>query len=131
MATPQYVDGASGMQIGALNAESGIKLESFTQRWNNERVLSFDETGTPDGFCTDWDQRTSVSVGGEVSGALTTLVPDWVSIATVANFDNDEFGIDLSASGVGLFVDDVEITQTRGQFKTVSINYTGFPDISE
>lgn len=146
--TPQYVDGATGMQVGinaaggATDVENDLKVSEVRQRGENPKAYSQDNLGTRDGFATNFDPSFSYTVSGEIK-SVTTGTPDldeaigtssggatgshfW-NACTIANAIGNLGGI---AAG-GIYLDSFEIVQTRapGWF-SFTAEYSSNPDIT-
>lgn len=115
------------MQVGVENAETGIKVAEVRQRWENPKAYSMDENGTHDGFATNFNAATTMTVSGEVSGSLATVAPSFNTDVALAN---------ITATLAGLtagdwFLDDCEVVQGRAPtFKGFTGNYSSHPDIT-
>lgn len=125
--TPQYVDGASGMQKGIASAETGIKVSSVRQRFENPKMYSMDETGTHDGFATNFNSVSTLTVEGEVSGSLATVAPSFNTDVAIANQIAALAGITIG----DVYLDDCEVTEIREGFKSFTGNYSSHPEITD
>ena len=132
MATPTKIDGAANVQLGLTGAETGIKVSTTSQDWANPKALTFDHLGTTDGFITDYDKSTSMTITGETAGSdFSTLAPNFYNRVVPANFLSNAFDLDLSGATAGLVLDTVNISMSRAPgMRTITFTYQGWEDVT-
>lgn len=119
MATPSYVS-AGSVTRGVTEAESGISIGSFRERFENPKEYILDRFGGRTGFATDFDASSTVTIDGEVNTALDAVLG--VAFATAETVANATDGYGITTGDY--LLDDIEITQDRGSFVSASINLT-------
>lgn len=126
MSTPAYID-ASNFVKGVTAAEAGINIESFTQRWSNEKIFIEDKAGAYTGFVHDFNPSSTCTIAGEVNVAN---VEDSMGVAfgvaeTVANAVD---GFDTAAGD--WFLNTPEYTANRGSLQQFSAELERYPEIT-
>lgn len=126
MPTPTYVSSTNFLK-GVSAAETAINISDFRQGWNDEKLLVENKAGSPTGFVHNFLVSSTCTITGEVNTALLSGV---LGVAqgvaeTIAN-STDGYGV----SAGGWYMDDIEISQSRGALATATINFTRYPDIT-
>lgn len=126
MPTPTYVS-ASNFLKGVASAETAINISDFRQGWTDEKLLVENKAGSPTGFVHNFLVSSTCTITGETntSGLDAVLGVAFGVAETIAN--------SVSGYGVttgGFYMDDIEISQSRGALATATINFTKYPDIT-
>ena len=144
MPSPTYVGaGASGMQKGVANAETGIKIDSFDTSVSDEKALAYDEYGGVCGFAHKFNPSITISVSGEMSSTTTGLpVSVYGTAITFANAANAKItdGSDggdapgdayagMDAAG-GFYLEDISFSESRDGFRTLSLTAIAYPGLA-
>lgn len=124
MAT-QYVGSTDSAVRGVGSDETGISIDTFSQRFENEKDYLLAKNGQRKGFAFDFDPMSTCTITGEVTGITGIPAAEFGTALTVANALSD-FGV---TAGVWL-IDDVEISQGRSSWKTITVNATRLPLIT-
>lgn len=133
MATPNYIDGASGTKKGVGAAESGMKIESVVTTVENPRIYTQDEDGCNDGFVEDYNPSVTIAITGEIVstagpvaaqfGTAITLANEGDAVTTASTF----FGV---ANTGGFYLSGTPtVTSNRGELKTISLEFMSHPEI--
>jgi hypothetical protein len=126
MPTPTYVS-ASNFLKGVAAAETAINISDFRQGWTDEKLLVENKGGSPTGFVHNFLVSSTCTITGEVNTAgLDAVLGVAFGVAeTVANATSG-YGVTTG----GFYMDDIEISQSRGALATATINFTKYPDIT-
>ena len=143
MPSATYIDGASGMQKGIANSETGIKIDSLEHSIDDPKSYSFDENGSADGFCHNYNPSITITISGEVSDENAGLcLSQYGTAITFANKNNakltDLIGGDAVAdnafAGVsdagGFYAESISFSESRDGFRTLSITAISHPEIA-
>jgi hypothetical protein len=136
MPTPSYVDGATGMQKGVANAESGIKIESIEWSINDPKEYSFDEFGGHDGFCHNFNPSIEITVTGEISNENEGVpIAEFGTAITFANetncalTDSDTTFANIPNTG-GFYPEEISFSESRDGFRSMTIRTISHPSIT-
>ena len=116
MATPSYIQGGSSFR-GVTNAESGINISSFRQSFQNEKEWLPDRFGGRTGFAHDFDPHSTMTIEGEISTALGSVMS--AAFGTAITVANETDGYDTTTGDT--FLEDIEESQDRGGWATASL----------
>ncbi len=144
MPSPTYVGtGASGMQKGVANAETGIKIDSFDTSISDEKALAYDEHGGVCGFAHKFNPSILISCSGELSSTTSGLpVSVYGTAITFANVANAKLtdGSDANSdagdayAGIdgtgGFYLEDISFSESRDGFRTLSLTAIAYPGLS-
>jgi len=132
MPSPSYVDGATGLQKGIDQDETGIKIESIEWSISDEKQYSFDKYGGHDGFCHGYNPSVSISVSGEISGSTGVAAAAYGTAVTFANEEGAIVGSTFAgvANTGGFYPEDISFSESRDGFRTMSITAISHPDIT-
>jgi hypothetical protein len=126
MPTPTYVS-ASNFIKGVAAAETGINISDFRQGWSDEKIYIENKGGSPTGFVHNFLVASTCTITGEVNTSALSGVLG-VAQGTAETIANSTDGYGVSAGG--WYMDDIEISQSRGALATSTINFTRHPDIT-
>lgn len=126
MPTPTYVSAANFLK-GVASAETGINISDFRQGWNDEKILVENKAGSPTGFVHNFLVSSTCTITGETNTSALSGVLG-VAQGTAETIANSTDGYGVSAGG--WYMDDIEISQSRGALATATINFTRHPDIA-
>lgn len=136
MPAPTYVDGATGMQKGVENAETGIKVESVDWTINDPMEYSFDRYGGHDGFAHGFNPSIEIEVSGEVSDENSGVpVAQFGTAITFANetncalTDSDATFANIANTG-GFYPTAISFSESRDGFRSMSITTISHPAIT-
>jgi len=126
MPTPAYKS-AANMLKGVSAVESAINISDYRQGWTDEKLLVEDKAGSPTGFVHNFLVASTCTLTGEtntsaLSGAFGAVFGTAQTVANVIS------GYGVTAGG--WYMDDIEITQSRGALATATANFTRHPDIA-
>ena len=143
MTSATYIDGASGMQKGVDNAETGIKIDSLEHSMADPKTYSFNEDGSADGFCHNYNPSITITISGEVSDENAGLcLSQYGTAITFANRNNakltDLIGGDTTSDNAfagisdagGFYADSISFSESRDGFRTLSITAIRHPEIT-
>jgi hypothetical protein len=126
MPTPTFVS-ASNFVKGVFAAETAINISDFRQGWTNEKIFIEDKGGSPTGFVYNFLNATTCTITGEVNtSALNAILG--VAFGTAEVIANSVSGYGITTGG--FYMDDIEISQSRGALATATVNFTKHPDIT-
>lgn len=130
MPTPTYVS-AANFTKGVTAAETGINISDFRQSWSDEKMMVEDKAGSPTGFVHNFLVASNCTITGETnvasgSGGFASVLG--VAFGTAETVSNATDGYGVSAGG--WYMDDIEISQSRGSLATATVNLTRHPDIT-
>ena len=126
MPTPTFVS-ASNFVKGVVAAETAINISDFRQGWTNEKIFIEDKGGSPTGFVYNFLNATTCTITGEVNtSALNAILG--VAFGTAEVIANSVSGYGITTGG--FYMDDIEISQSRGALATATVNFTKHPDIT-
>jgi hypothetical protein len=125
MPTPVYKNAADFIK-GIVSAEDAINISDFRQGWTNEKIFIEDKAGSPTGFVYDFLKVSTCTISGEIKTALTGVLG--VVFGTAETIANSVSGYGVAAGG--WYMDDIEISQSRGALATATVNFTKHPDIT-
>lgn len=126
MPTPTYVS-ASNFLKGVASAETAINISDFRQGWNDEKILVENKAGSPTGFVHNFLVSSTCTITGEINTSALSGVLG-VAFGTAETIANSTDGYGVSAGG--WYMDDIEISQSRGALATATINFSRYPDIT-
>ena len=126
MPTPSYVS-ATNFRKGVASAEDAINISDYRQGWTNEKILIEDKAGSPTGFVHNFLTATTCTITGEVNSTALTGVLG-VAFGTAEVIANSVSGYGITTGG--FYMDDIEISQSRGALATATVNFTKHPDIA-
>jgi hypothetical protein len=126
MPTPTFVS-ATNFVKGVVAAETAINISDFRQGWTNEKIFIEDKGGSPTGFVYNFLTATTCTITGEVNtSALSGILG--VAFGTAETIANSVSGYGITTGG--FYMDDIEISQSRGALATATVNFTKHPDIT-
>jgi hypothetical protein len=126
MPTPTYVSAANFLK-GVAAAETAINISDFRQGWSDEKILVENKGGSPTGFVHNFLVASTCTITGEVNtSALSSVLG--VAFGTAETIANSTDGYGVTAGG--WYMDDIEVSQSRGSLATATINFTRHPDIT-
>jgi hypothetical protein len=126
MPTPTYKNAANFVK-GIVSSEDAINISDFRQGWTNEKIFIEDKSGSPTGFVYNFLTATTCTITGEVNtSALTGILG--VAFGTAEVIANSVSGYGITTGG--FYMDDIEISQSRGALATATVNFTKHPDIT-
>jgi hypothetical protein len=133
MPTPEYKN-VSNFIKGIRVVEDAINISDFRQSFTDEKIFIEDKSGSPKGFVHNFLVSSNCTITGEIS---TATIPAALGVAfgtaeTVANAIAG-FHVGATAGGYvagGWYLDDIEISQSRGALATATANFTRHPDIT-
>jgi len=126
MPTPTFVS-ATNFVKGVVSAETAINISDFRQGWTNEKIFIEDKGGSPTGFVHNFLTATTCTITGEVNtSALSAILG--VAFGTAEVIANSVSGYGITTGG--FYMDDIEISQSRGALATATVNFTKHPDIT-
>ena len=126
MPTPTFVS-ASNFIKGVSAAETAINISDFRQGWTNEKIFIEDKGGSPTGFVYNFLTASTCTITGEISTSSLSAVLG-VAFGTAEVIANSVSGYDITTGG--FYMDDIEISQSRGALATATVNFTKHPDIT-
>lgn len=137
MPTPEYKN-ASNFKKGIVDAETSINISDFRQSFTDEKILIENKAGSPTGFVHNFLVSSNCTITGEVNTATFAAVLGGASnllFGTAETIANAIVGFHVGSAGGGYapggwYVDDIEITQSRGSLATATANFTRHPDIA-
>jgi hypothetical protein len=125
MPTPTFVSGTNFVK-GVVAAETGINISDFREGWTDEKIYIENKGGSPTGFVHNFLIAATCTITGEINAALSATLGAAFGVAeTVANTTSG-YGVTTG----GYYMDDLEISQSRGSLATATINFTKHPDIT-
>lgn len=121
-----YNGALTGLQRGTELAETGIGVTSFTVRYF-PRVNEYHENnlGERDGRVVSTVTSREVTIEGEVTGATGVMAYTFLAAVTPAN-DIADFG---SPTG-GLYMNEATVTQSKADWRKVSIKLESDPGLT-
>lgn len=121
-----YNGSLAGLQRGTELAEVGIGVTSFTVRYF-PRVNEYHENnlGERDGRVVSTVGSREVTIEGEVTGATGVMAYTFLAAQTPAN-DVTDFG---SPTG-GLYMNEATVTQSRANWRSVSVRLESDPGLT-
>lgn len=130
-----YVDAASGMQRGVAEAETGIKIDTFTTSADNPREYSMNEDGQYDGFAHFINPSLTFNVTGEIAGSTGLAAIKFGTAITLANIDSAKLADTAStfwgiADTGDVLLETAEISEGRQAWKTLTATMTRHPLIT-
>ena len=136
MPAPTYVDGATGMQKGVENAETGIKVESIEWSINDPKEYSFDRYGGHDGFAHGFNPSVEITVSGEVSDENSGVpIAQFGTAITFSNetncalTDSDATFANVANTG-GFYPEEITFSESRDGFRSMTIRTISHPEIT-
>lgn len=126
MPTPTFVS-ASNFIKGVSAAETAINISDFRQGWTNEKIFIEDKGGSPTGFVYNFLTASTCTITGEISTSSLSAVLG-VAFGTAEVIANSVSGYGITTGG--FYMDDIEISQSRGALATATVNFTKHPDIT-
>jgi hypothetical protein len=126
MPTPTFVS-ATNFIKGVSAAETAINISDFRQGWTNEKIFIEDKGGSPTGFVYNFLTATTCTITGEVNTSALSGVLG-VAFGTAEVIANSVSGYGITTGG--FYMDDIEISQSRGALATATVNFTKHPDIT-
>ena len=137
MPTPEYKN-ATDFKKGIASAETSINISDFRQSFTDEKIFIEDKAGSPSGYVHNFLVSSNCTITGEVNTATFAAVLGGAAnllfgtAETIANAITG-FHVGSAAGGYapgGWYVDDIEITQSRGSLATATANFTRHPGIA-
>jgi hypothetical protein len=131
MPTPTYV-AVSNFVKGVVAAETGINISDYRQGFTDEKMFIEDKSGSPTGFVHNFLVASTCTITGEVNTATNVVLGAKFGITEVianAITGYDKPGTSSPIVVGSFFLDDIEITQSRGSLATATANFTRHPDI--
>lgn len=126
MPTPTFVS-ATNFIKGVSAAETAINISDFRQGWTNEKIYIENKGGSPTGFVYNFLTASTCTITGEVnSSALSGVLG--VAFGTAETIANSTDGYGITTGG--WYMDDIEVSQSRGALATATVNFTRHPDIT-
>ena len=136
MPSPTYVQGATGMQKGVKNAESGIAIESIDWTINDEYAYSQDRYGGNNGFAHGFNPSVEIEISGEISnedsGVPVAQFGTAITFANEANCtltDGDATFANVANTG-GFYPTAISFSESRDGFRSMSITTISHPSIT-
>ena len=126
MPTPTFVS-ATNFIKGVSAAETAINISDFRQGWTNEKIFIEDKGGSPTGFVYNFLTASTCTITGEISTSSLSAVLG-VAFGTAEVIANSVSGYGITTGG--FYMDDIEISQSRGALATATVNFTKHPDIT-
>jgi len=126
MPTPTFVS-ATNMIKGVAAAETAINISDFRQGWTNEKIFIEDKGGSPTGFVYNFLAASTCTITGEINTSALSAVLG-VAFGTAETVANSVSGYGVTTGG--FYMDDIEISQSRGALATATVNFTKHPDIT-
>jgi hypothetical protein len=133
MPTPTYKN-AANFRKGITADETAINISDFRQSFTDEKIFIEDKAGSPKGFVHNFLVSSNCTITGEISSAT---IPETLGVAFgVAEVITNSvigFHAGIGAGGYlagGWYLDDIEISQSRGALATATANFTRHPDIT-
>ena len=126
MPTPTFVSGTNFIK-GVSAAETAINISDFRQGWTNEKIFIEDKGGSPTGFVYNFLTASTCTITGEISTSSLSAVLG-VAFGTAEVIANSVSGYGITTGG--FYMDDIEISQSRGALATATVNFTKHPDIT-
>lgn len=126
MPTPTFVS-ATNFIKGVSAAETAINISDFRQGWTNEKIFIEDKGGSPTGFVYNFLTASTCTITGEISTSALSAVLG-VAFGTAEVIANSVSGYGITTGG--FYMDDIEISQSRGALATATVNFTKHPDIT-
>jgi hypothetical protein len=115
----------SGSATFGCTAETGILITSFSATSDADKVEIRDNDGDV-ALKAYYNQKTTFSVGGVITGTTGIAAASVASILTVANLDSLVGGV----SGGGNYVESVAISKKPDGFKEITVSGVRNPNIS-
>jgi hypothetical protein len=125
MPTPAYKN-ATDFLKGVSALETAINISDYRQGWTNEKIFIENKGGSPNGFVYDFLVASTCTITGEISTALSAVLG--VAFGTAEIIANSITGYGVTTGG--FYMDDIEISQSRGALATATVNFTKHPDIT-
>ena len=136
MPSPTYVQGATGMQKGVKNAETGSAVESIDWTINDPVEYSQDRVGGNSGFCHGFNPSVELEISGEISNEESGIcLAQYGTAITFANetncllTDTDSTFANVANTG-GFYPTAISFSESRDGFRTMSITTISHPDIT-
>jgi hypothetical protein len=126
MPTPTFVS-ATNFIKGVSAAETAINISDFRQGWTNEKIFIEDKGGSPTGFVYNFLTASTCTITGEINTSALSAVLG-VAFGTAETIANSVSGYGITTGG--FYMDDIEISQSRGALATATVNFTKHPDIT-
>ena len=126
MPTPTFVS-ATNFIKGVSAAETAINISDFRQGWTNEKLYIEDKGGSPTGFVYNFLTASTCTITGEINTSALSAVLG-VAFGTAETIANSVSGYGITTGH--FFMDDIEISQSRGALATATVNFTKHPDIT-
>jgi hypothetical protein len=126
MPTPAYKNAANFIK-GISSDETAINISDYRQGWTNEKIFIENKGGSPTGFVYDFLTATTCTITGEVNTSALSGVLG-VAFGTAEVIANSVSGYGITTGG--FYMDDIEISQSRGALATATVNFTKHPDIT-
>jgi hypothetical protein len=126
MPTPTFVS-ATNFIKGVSAAETAINISDFRQGWTNEKIFIEDKGGSPTGFVYNFLAASTCTITGEIATSALSAVLG-VAFGTAETVANSVSGYGVTTGG--FYMDDIEISQSRGALATATVNFTKHPDIT-
>jgi len=111
---------------GVVAVETAINISDFRQGWTNEKIFIEDKVGSPTGFVYNFLAASTCTITGEITSALSAVLG--VAFGTAETIANSVSGYGVTTGG--FYMDDIEISQSRGALATATVNFTKHPDIT-
>jgi len=126
MPTPTFVS-ATNFVKGVVSVETAINISDFRQGWTNEKIFIEDKGGSPTGFVYNFLASSTCTITGEINTSALSAVLG-VAFGTAETIANSVSGYGVTTGG--FYMDDIEISQSRGALATATVNFTKHPDIT-
>ena len=128
MPAPVYLS-ATNFLKGVSSAETAINVSDYRQNYTDEKVYVEDKAGSPTGFVHGFLIASSCTITGETNTSNLNAVLG-VAFGVAETIANSIDGTYDGAVAGGWYLDDVEISQSRGSLSTATANFTRHPDIA-
>jgi len=125
MPSPSYVS-AGSVTRGIASAQTGINIESQTETFENPKDYILDRFGGRSGFAYNFDESSTVTLGGEVNTDDDAVLG--VAFGTALTVANSTTGYGI-ASG-GYYLDQIQISMSREAKKSASVDLTRIEGIT-
>lgn len=128
MPTPAYIS-ASNFLKGVSAAETAINISDYRQNYTDEKIYVENKSGSPTGFVHNFLVASTCTITGETNTSNLNAVLG-VAFGVAETIANSIDGTYDGAVAGGWYLDDVEISQSRGSLSTATANFTRHPDIA-
>ena len=107
---------------GLSAAETGMILETINFQYTHEKGEIYDLTGNTSGV-TYYDEKIEISLDGEITNFSTALGESITILNTIPSL------IRAGVSGGSTFLEDVQVSHARRDYRKISAKATYYPNI--